>query len=425
MKVAVFAVALAAVFQASFALKTSASLPKIIHQLAPANQAVWPEAWFLCQERWKSVYQDWKYMLWNDEDVDNLVKTKYPDQYSWFKSAPMKILRIDAARAFILDAFGGIYADMDFFPYRRLDLPEDGKALLVESGAVNEVVQNSFMASMQGHPFWKLCFKMMSSYIQEHPKKPAEGMETAHYVLNATGPWMLGRALQAGGNFLVEPLDKHRFNPDHDEAERCTVNTCFMRHISTGCWGVGKSKCPGWSRDLSKEKQLVLAARKHKPATHASVSKEKQVVLDARQRSPATHASVSKEKQVVLDARQPKPAAHASVSKEKQVVRDARQPKLAPHALVSKEAHLTEARKAARAGAEQDAQSKITDAFVDEFVEKLERSMENDTHAGKRKHRVSLLETGSTNGPARIFQHLVGPHLAIWARYLEAAESLQ
>eukprot|EP00930_Biecheleria_cincta_P025447 TRINITY_DN1811_c1_g1_i1.p2 TRINITY_DN1811_c1_g1~~TRINITY_DN1811_c1_g1_i1.p2 ORF type:complete len:352 (-),score=88.57 TRINITY_DN1811_c1_g1_i1:31-1086(-) len=351
MKVAVFAVTLAATLHASFALKTVAHLPKIVHQLAPANQAVWPEAWFLCQERWKNVYSDWKYMLWNDEDVDNLVKTKYPDQYSWFKSAPMKILRIDAARAFILDAYGGIYADMDFFPYRKLDLPDDGKAMLVESDGLYEVVQNSFMASAQGHPFWKLCFKMMSSYIQEHPTKPAEGMETAHYVLNATGPWMLGRALKAGGASMIEPLDKHRFNPAHDEAERCTVNTCFMRHISTGCWGVNNVKCPGWSRDLSKEKQLVLDARKPKTA------------------------------------------------------------------LVNKEAHLSKA----ESEDDEDAQSMITDAFVDEFVKKLEA----ETHAGKDKHRLSLLETGSSNGPARIFQHLVGPHLAIWTRYLEAAESLR
>jgi len=156
---------------------------------------------------------------------------------------------------------------------------------------------------------------------------------------------------------MVDPLDKHRFNPDHNEAERCTVSTCYMRHISTGCWGVNNVKCPGWSRNLDKEKQLVLAARKPKPA------------------------------------------------------------------LLSKETHLTEARKAARAHAEEDAaESKITDAFVDEFVNKLENSLD---HGGKGKHRVSLLETGSTNGPARIFEHLVGPHLAVWARYLEAAESLQ
>lgn len=367
MKVGVLAVVLAAVPQPCFALKAgvtneaSSPLPKIVHQLAPANQKVWPEAWFLCQERWKSLYGDWKYMLWNDEDVDNLVKTQYPKEYGWFKSAPMKILRVDAARAFILDAYGGIYADMDFFPYRRLELPEDGKALLVESGAVQEVVQNSFMASAKGHPFWKLCFQMMSSYIKEHPTKPANPQEEAHYVLNATGPWMLGRALKAGGAAMVEPLDKHRYNPDHDEAARCTETTCFMRHISTGCWGVNNVKCNGWSRDLSKEKKLAAAARTTKKV---------------------------------------KPA------------------------LLGKEATLVEAVKAS----EEEAQDEdielpvVTDAFVDEFVTKLEKEWD-DSHPSK--HRISLLETGSTNGPARIFQQIVGPQLSLWARYLEAAESLQ
>ena len=180
------------------------------------------------------------------------------------KAAPMKILRIDAARAFVLHAYGGIYADMDFYPYQKVNLPADGKALLVESGALNEVVQNSFMASKAGHPFWQLTFHMMSSFIQAHPAKPPDGQATAFYVLNATGPWMLGRALNAGGLPMIDKLDKHKYNPD--DGNSCTAQTCFLRHISTGCWGITGGKCSGWSRDLSTEKELNLKARKAKSA---------------------------------------------------------------------------------------------------------------------------------------------------------------
>jgi len=239
------------------------SIPKILHQLAPADKTHWPDAWHVCQESWQNIYNDWTYMLWNDDDVEFLVKTKYPEEYKWFKAMPMNIERVDAARSFILHAYGGLYADMDYYCYKKLELPEDGKAILVASNMGEEIVQNSLMASPRGHEFWKLTFKAMADFNKEHPVKPEREKEGV-FVLEATGPNMLGRVVQKmGGLSLIEKLDRLKYNPGVVESPNCTRETCFTRHLMTGCWAVG-AKCAGWQRELVGERRLNLAARKAK-----------------------------------------------------------------------------------------------------------------------------------------------------------------
>eukprot|EP00930_Biecheleria_cincta_P061307 TRINITY_DN46884_c0_g1_i1.p1 TRINITY_DN46884_c0_g1~~TRINITY_DN46884_c0_g1_i1.p1 ORF type:complete len:337 (+),score=70.69 TRINITY_DN46884_c0_g1_i1:68-1012(+) len=236
-------------------------IPKIFHQLAPADKSHWPDAWFVCQESWKNVYPDWEYKLWNDQDVDQLVAARYPKERDWFFAMPMNIERVDAARSFILHAYGGLYADMDFYCYKKLELPEDGKAVLVASNAGEEIVQNSLMASPKGHPFWELTFKMMANFQKEHPTKPTDEKQVGPYVIEATGPNMLKRALQTQeGHGMIDKLDRLKYNPGMVESPQCTPQTCFTRHLYTGCWAVGR-KCSGWQRDFVDERKLNQAAR--------------------------------------------------------------------------------------------------------------------------------------------------------------------
>jgi len=235
------------------------TIPKIFHQLAPADKTHWPDAWLVCQESWKNVYSDWEYKLWNDEDVELLVRTRYPKEMQWFFAMPMNIERVDAARSFILHAYGGLYADMDYYCYKKLEIPTNGKAVLVASNAGQEIVQNSLMASPKGHPFWELTFKMMANYQKEHPTKPT-GKLTGPYVLEATGPNMLKRALQTQeGRDMIDQLDRVKYNPGMVESPQCTPQTCFTRHLYTGCWAPG-TKCAGWKRDFVDERKLNQAA---------------------------------------------------------------------------------------------------------------------------------------------------------------------
>lgn len=237
-------------------------IPKIMHQLAPGDQSHWPDAWFVCQESWKNTYSDWTYMLWDDDDVDVLVKKKYPEEWGWYSSMPMKIERVDAARSFILHAYGGLYADMDYYCYKKLEIPQDGKPILVASNAGEEIVQNSLMASPKGHPFWKLTFKAMANFNKKHPKKPSTKKAEGPFVLEATGPNMLKRVVvNMNGRGMIEMFDRVKYNPGMVESPGCTPETCFTRHLYTGCWAA-EGKCKGWQRDFIDERKLNMAARK-------------------------------------------------------------------------------------------------------------------------------------------------------------------
>lgn len=242
------------------AFNSTNAIPKIFHQLAPADKTHWPDAWFVCQESWKNIYSDWEYKLWNDEDVELLVRTKYPKERHWFFAMPMNIERVDAARSFILHAYGGLYADMDYYVYKKLEIPQDGKAVLVASNAGQEIVQNSLMASPKGHPFWELTFKMMANFQKEHPTKPTDEKQISPWVIEATGPNMLKRALQLQESHgMIDMFDRVTYNPGMIESPQCTPQTCFTRHLYTGCWAMG-AKCAGWPREFLDERKLNEAA---------------------------------------------------------------------------------------------------------------------------------------------------------------------
>jgi len=248
-------------------------IPKILHQLAPANQSQWPYAWSVCQQSWKRNYPDWEYRLWNDDDALNLVKTKYPEHLWWYIAMPENIQRVDAARAFILHQYGGLYADMDYYCYKPLEIPATGQAVLVESNAGQEIVQNSLMASPPRQPFWNITFEAMSSYYKQHPLAPDPASDLPaydEYVIESTGPNMLKRAL-IGQEAMVAKLDRIQYNPSMVESPSCTPESCYTRHLYTGCWAPG-TKCDGYQREIETEEhlnqQIVMGMAQAAVATH-------------------------------------------------------------------------------------------------------------------------------------------------------------
>ena len=54
--------------------------------------------------------------LWDEASVVQLLEQQFPEWVDWFLGLQRVISKCDAARAFILHAFGGVYADCDFDP---------------------------------------------------------------------------------------------------------------------------------------------------------------------------------------------------------------------------------------------------------------------------------------------------------------------
>ena len=70
---------------------------------------------------WKEVaaLMSAHYHLWTADDVEALVKQKYPQHWDMYRSVRYPIMRADIARLLILHAYGGLYADLDTIPNRQ------------------------------------------------------------------------------------------------------------------------------------------------------------------------------------------------------------------------------------------------------------------------------------------------------------------
>lgn len=208
-------------------------IPRIIHQTAPSNPGTWPEAWWRCQETVLRNMSGYKYMMWTDEDLEGLIRERYPWFLDTFLNYPSPIFRADAARYFILYEHGGIYLDMDM---EVLDdfydqLPSNKPSVVESPFPANEKTQNSLMASPPRHPFWNDVMREMMAvavYFQSN-------------VLDATGPRMLDRVL-ADHDGMVHVLPMKQFNPPPLDTLYNTHQwkqfpyRLYTRHRCTGSW---------------------------------------------------------------------------------------------------------------------------------------------------------------------------------------------
>jgi len=216
-------------------------IPKIIHQTAPADKSKWHPIWHDCQKSWKEKFPGYEYKMWTDEDLDELIKTKYAWFYPTYKGYDLKIKRIDAARYFMLYEHGGIYADMDFECVNNFEhVLEQDKVSIAESpwknGPSGETHQNALMISPKGHPFWEKVFELLEKHKDNKD------------VLFTTGPRIIMEALNSATDGSVKSLPYEKFAPQHDkeftssyEAGRKTIAppsdpSIFTRHHSTSVW---------------------------------------------------------------------------------------------------------------------------------------------------------------------------------------------
>ena len=149
-------------------------IPKIIHQTGPSNKKVWHPLWIFCQSSWVKHFSGFKYMFWNDEDIDKLVKESYPKFYQLYNEFPIHIMKIDFARFCILHKFGGIYADLDMFCYKNFYGDLQNGAHLIENPLGNDTFENSLMCSRPNEMFFLQCMeKSLERYYyvkEKHPK---------------------------------------------------------------------------------------------------------------------------------------------------------------------------------------------------------------------------------------------------------------
>ncbi|KND01764.1 uncharacterized protein SPPG_03556 [Spizellomyces punctatus DAOM BR117] len=122
-------------------------IPLIIHQTWKTTRAQqWPDAMLDCVESWlwaaeppssdmsdvqlrktipdHTVWnwtqgEDAAFFMWDDDGMDNAIKTLWPQWHEGYRRLPANVMRADTFRIFVLKWFGGVYADADTKPLRR------------------------------------------------------------------------------------------------------------------------------------------------------------------------------------------------------------------------------------------------------------------------------------------------------------------
>jgi mannosyltransferase OCH1-like enzyme len=214
-------------------------IPKIIHQTAPNNKDEWHPIWILCNESVKNNFKNFKYILWNDEDIDNFILKNFPNQYLEYKKIPFHIIKIDLFRYVLLYVHGGIYIDMDMYCYQNFFNDLNSDINLVESDCPDEfgkieIVQNSLMAGKKNKQFFLDCF--LEGIKRSKETKFNKEIHDNHYnVKYISGPILLKDIMleyKKLENINILPLkyfnttNNHWYNPQHK-----------VRHMASGMWG--------------------------------------------------------------------------------------------------------------------------------------------------------------------------------------------
>ena len=200
-------------------------LPKITHQ-SWKNDKVPPhlQAWREQMMRVFRAEDGFEHMLWNDETQRNLIKEKYPWFLETYDGYEFGIVRADAARPFILHAYGGLYLDLDYEVLENFwdRLPSDRPAIIEAYAVMHELHQNSLMSSPKDHEFWRVTWDVM----QERAKSGSRVVELA-------GPGMVDEAIRRFGADKVVTLPCENFHrvPLGDESKHTKWYNYFDRAL--------------------------------------------------------------------------------------------------------------------------------------------------------------------------------------------------
>ena len=152
----------------------------------------------------------WKYLYFDDKQVAEFVRTKFPNLWPTFVAFPYDIQRVDFFRLLAVSHYGGFYLDLDMELTQPLDGLRNRSAVFPfelasgENMAGEQIGQYAFGA-LPGHPFIGAIIENIVS-----PRFDTKGMTMDKHVLYTTGPVVVTQTLrdcQSGG--IKEDLQLH------------------------------------------------------------------------------------------------------------------------------------------------------------------------------------------------------------------------
>ena len=176
------------------------------------------------------------------DEIEELISTKYNWFWETYKSFPYLIQKADAARLFLLKELGGVYLDMHFEILDNLDslftentlFTGKNNAFFLPSPNIPFVFTNAFMAASPDATILDLYITEIMDYLK---KSPWWHIGKHMVVMNSTGPLALTRAIQKTKN-VVGYLPKSILAP----CSVCNLDHCpsksgqLMRQMQGKTW---------------------------------------------------------------------------------------------------------------------------------------------------------------------------------------------
>lgn len=210
-------------------IKSPVCIPKIIMQSWKTKEV--PDHWQISPKSIKHFMSDWQYVLMDDNDNRNMVKTHFPDFLPYFDAFPHNIMRADASRYVFLYLYGGLYLDLDFSLQRDLSplFHSGSDVFLVCSGNIPSYYTNSFMASKPRAKFWL-------DVIEEMKKPPKWWYIGKHIeVMAVSGPVMLSRVANRTKHVL-SIVPKSLVMPCSICNLQCSTCEAYLKPLEGSSW---------------------------------------------------------------------------------------------------------------------------------------------------------------------------------------------
>jgi inositol phosphorylceramide mannosyltransferase catalytic subunit len=162
----------------------SRNIPRIIHQIWLGGDV--PGNLRALMQTWRELHPEWKYMLWTESNLPELVNQ------SQFDGAGLFAVKADIARVEILREFGGVYVDADYECHRPIDPLVEGANLMVLSEGDGSIT-NSIIGSIPDH-------ELLSVLIDEMGQIDLDAISSPDFdPLTWTGPKLWTRVISRQG----------------------------------------------------------------------------------------------------------------------------------------------------------------------------------------------------------------------------------
>jgi mannosyltransferase OCH1-like enzyme len=95
--------------------------PKIIHMTCKNKYTIDNnDSWKKCLEKYKEIYTDYEIIIYDDDDIYEIIKNEFPEDYITIQTIK-GVLLADIFRYIILYLKGGIYSDLDCYPIKHIN----------------------------------------------------------------------------------------------------------------------------------------------------------------------------------------------------------------------------------------------------------------------------------------------------------------